>query len=159
MSTQPASTGSGATAPGDAAPRFSPTIALLTLSRVAEVQIGAVLEPHGLTLRKYGILGHIAGTPGLSMSDLARRSGITVQSVHTMIGTLVDAGLVQSRVESSGHAAQIKVTTAGTDLLAVIARSVQALDEQLFADDGMRELSSALAAIAAARMSSAPPQD
>ena len=39
------------------APRFSPTIALLTVSRVAEVQIAALLEPHGLTLRKYGILG------------------------------------------------------------------------------------------------------
>ena len=48
---------------GDAAdaarPPFSPTIALVTLARIVEVRLGALLEPHGLTLRKYGILGHI----------------------------------------------------------------------------------------------------
>src|SRR4051812_17988066 len=119
-------------------PRFSPTIALLTVSRVAEVQIAGVLEPHGLTLRKYGILGHIAGTPGLSMSDLARRSAITVQSVHALIGSLADAGLVQSKVEGSGHAAQISVTPAGVELLGRIATAVERLDTELFADEAMR---------------------
>src|SRR4051794_21737804 len=124
-------------------PRFSPTIALLTISRIAEVQIASLLEPHGLTLRKYGILGHIASTPGLSMSDLARRSSITVQSVHALIGALADAGLVQSKVEGSGHAAQISVTPAGVDLLARISEGVEALDDRLFADDDMRDLSAA----------------
>ena len=140
-------------------PRFSPTIALLTVSRVAEVQIASLLEPHGLTLRKYGILGHIAGTPGLSMSDLARRSGITVQSVHALIGALADAGLVNAKVGRSGQAAQLSVTPAGDQLLDRVAEGVAKLDAQLFADDGMRELSAALAAIAAARMSTAEPQD
>src|SRR4051812_21465884 len=109
-------------------PRFSPTIALLTVSRIAEVRIAGVLEPHGLTLRKYGILGHIAATPGLSLSDLARRSSITVQSVHAVIGSLSDAGLVQSKVEGSGHAAQVSATPAGVELLERIATSVEQLD-------------------------------
>jgi DNA-binding MarR family transcriptional regulator len=140
-------------------PRFSPTIALLTVSRVAEVQIAALLEPHGLTLRKYGILGHIAGTPGLSMSDLARRSAITVQSVHALIGALADAGLVQSKVEGSGHAAQISVTRSGVDLLATIASGVEELDAQLFAEQPMAGLSVALASVAESRMPRGEPQD
>ncbi|MGE3192075.1 MAG: MarR family winged helix-turn-helix transcriptional regulator [Microbacteriaceae bacterium] len=140
-------------------PRFSPTIALLTVSRIAEVRIAALLEPHGLTLRKFAILGHIAATPGLSMSDLARRSAITVQSVHTLIGSLVDAGLVQSKVEGSGHAAQISATAAGVALLDRIAEAVEALDAELFADPQMREVSAALAVLTAARMSRGEPQD
>jgi DNA-binding MarR family transcriptional regulator len=140
-------------------PRFSPTIALLTVSRAAEVRIAGLLEPHGLTLRKYGILEHIATTPGLSMSDLARRSAITVQSVHTLIGSLVDAGLVQSKVEGSGHAAQISATPAGVVLLDRIADAVEKLDAELFADPEMREVSAALAALTAARTSRGEPQD
>lgn len=140
-------------------PRFSPTIALLTVSRMAEVQIASLLEPHGLTLRKYGILGHIASTPGLSMSDLARRSSITVQSVHALIGSLADAGLVQSNVEGSGHAAQIRATPAGIALLARISQSVEQLDAQLFAGEEMEELSRALSVIAEARMPRGEPQD
>ena len=131
-----------------AGPPFSPTIALLTASRVIELELTAALKPHGLTLRKYGVLGHIAGSPGLSMSDLARRSGITVQSVHALIGGLVDAGLVRSEVESAGLAARVSVTEAGSDLLRRIAESVSELDSRLFADDEMRALSDALAAIA-----------
>jgi DNA-binding MarR family transcriptional regulator len=140
-------------------PRFSPTIALLTMSRTAEVRIAALLEPHGLTLRKYGILGQIAATPGLSMSDLARRSAITVQSVHTLIGSLVDAGLVQSKAGGGGHAAQISATPAGVALIDRIAVAVEELDAELFADPEMREVSAALAALTAARMSRAEPQD
>jgi DNA-binding MarR family transcriptional regulator len=140
-------------------PRFSPTIGLLTVSRMAEVQIASLLEPHGLTLRKYGILGHIASTPGLSMSDLARRSSITVQSVHALIGSLADAGLVQSNVEGSGHAAQIRATPAGIALLARISQSVEQLDAQLFASEEMEELSRALSVIAEARMPRGESQD
>jgi DNA-binding MarR family transcriptional regulator len=140
-------------------PRFSPTIALLTVSRAAEVRIAGLLEPHGLTLRKYGILEHIAATPGLSMSDLARRSAITVQSVHTLIRSLVDAGLVQSKVEGSGHAAQISATPAGVVLLDRIADAVEKLDAELFADPEMREVSGALAALTAARTARGEPQD
>jgi DNA-binding MarR family transcriptional regulator len=140
-------------------PRFGPTIALLTVSRIAEVRIAALLEPHGLTLRKYGILGHVAATPGLSMSDLARRSEITVPSVQSLIVSLVDAGLVQSRVEGSGHAAQISATPAGVALLGRIAEAVEALDAELFADAEMRGLSSALAALTAARTPRGEPQD
>jgi DNA-binding MarR family transcriptional regulator len=138
-------------------PPFSPTIALLTVARAAEVAVASALEPHGLTLRKYGILGHIAHTPGLSLSELARRSGITVQSVHTLINALVDAGFVKSVVPSSGHAAQLSVTPAGADLLGRLNQELAALDAELFDSDGMRQVADALAVVTSERLG--PPQD
>lgn len=47
-------------------PPFSPSITLLTVARTVELQLERALEPHGITLRKYAVLGHIAGSPGLS---------------------------------------------------------------------------------------------
>lgn len=44
-------------------PPFSPTIMLLTVSRVWEAALADALKPLGLTIRKYGMLGHIRGTP------------------------------------------------------------------------------------------------
>ena len=148
------STPAGPPADG-AAPPFSPTIALLALTRTVELPVSRILEQHGLTLRKYGVLGHISRSPGLSMSEIARRSGITVQSVHTLIRSLADAGLVSSRVESSGLAASIVVTAAGGALLREIGAEVAALDATVFADDEMRGLSEALAEVVERRRRSA----
>src|SRR5688572_26712711 len=126
---------------------FSPTIALVTLARVVEVQLADLLEPHGLTLRKYGILGHIAATPGLSLSDLARRSRITVQSVHVIIRALTEEGLVRSATEANGLPAQVTVTPRGADLLARLRDELAAFDDETFGAPGWQDLARALAAI------------
>jgi DNA-binding MarR family transcriptional regulator len=136
---------------------FSPTIALVTVSRVVEVQLASLLEPHGLTVRKYAILGHIAATPGLSLSDLGRRSRITVQSVHAVIKTLTDAGLVRSTTETNGLAAQVTVTTSGIALLDRLRREVAALDAEAFASPAWRDLSASLSGIVAERAAQARP--
>ncbi|MFI1418128.1 MarR family winged helix-turn-helix transcriptional regulator [Streptomyces sp. NPDC020731] len=78
-------------------PPFSPTVTLLTVGRVWEAAFTEGLKPLGLTTRKYGLLGHIRGTPGLSFSELARRSRITVQSAHSAVAVFVAAGLVDWR--------------------------------------------------------------
>ena len=79
------------------APRFSPVIALLAVSAMWEGQLAAILKDLGITTRKFGLLGHIYAEPGISFSELARRSHITVQSAHTAVRTLVDEGLVEKR--------------------------------------------------------------
>ena len=76
-------------------PPFSPTVALLTVSRVWDAAFADALKPLGLTTRKYGLLGHIRGSAGISFSELARRSRITVQSAHTAVAAFVEAGLVE----------------------------------------------------------------
>ena len=129
-----------------AVPPFNATIALLTVSRAVERALADALAPRGINVRKYGILGHIASAPGLSLSELARRSAITVQSTHTLIGSLVEAGWVRSEVPANGRAAQLSITDAGAELLAAIGRDLEALDERLFASAAMRGLSDALEA-------------
>ncbi|GAF46555.1 MarR family winged helix-turn-helix transcriptional regulator [Rhodococcus wratislaviensis] len=114
-------------------PPFSPTVALLTVSRVWEAAFTDGLKPLGLTTRKYGLLGHIRGTPGISFSELARRSRITVQSVHTAVAAFVEAGLVDDGTAHAGAASTLRVTAEGESLLARAAEVVAGLDAEFAA--------------------------
>ena len=127
------------------APPFSPTVALLTVSRIWEAEFAEALKPLGLTIRKYGLLGHIRGTPGISFSELARRSRITVQSAHAAVSAFVAAGLVDDGTAQAGAASSLRVTADGEALLARAAGEVTRLDAA-FTDrhpalaDALREL-------------------
>ncbi|MBD0863774.1 MarR family transcriptional regulator [Gordonia sp. zg691] len=123
-------------------PPFSPTIMLLTLSRVWEAELAAALKPLGLTTRKYGLLGHIRGTPGISFSELARRSRITVQSAHAAVSGFVEAGLVDDGTAHAGSASSLRMTAAGEEILIRAAAEVARLDAELTAHDP--ELATAL---------------
>ncbi|MFD5630945.1 MULTISPECIES: MarR family winged helix-turn-helix transcriptional regulator [unclassified Streptomyces] len=111
-------------------PPFSPTVMLLTLGRVWETTFTESLKPLGLTTRKYGLLGHVRGTPGISFSELARRSRITVQSTHTAVAALVDAGLVDDGTAHAGSASSLRVTAEGESLLARAAEVLGRLDAE-----------------------------
>ncbi|WP_127479978.1 MarR family winged helix-turn-helix transcriptional regulator [Nocardioides pantholopis] len=125
-------------------PPFSPTVTLLTVSRVWEVAFAEALKPLGLTTRKYGLLGHVRGTPGISFSELARRSRITVQSAHATVAGFVEAGLVDDGTAHAGAASTLRVTTDGEALLARAAEAVARLDEEFAAQ--LPELTEALRA-------------
>ena len=124
---------------------MSPSIALLSFARIVERELAPLLERHGLTIRKYGILGHIDRDDGVSYSELARRSGITVQSAHALIGALIDDDLVSAEEARSGAPARLTTTTAGRRRLDQVARDLQQLDAQLFAQPPLGDLSAALA--------------
>ncbi|MFE3827409.1 MarR family winged helix-turn-helix transcriptional regulator [Streptomyces sp. NPDC059092] len=114
-------------------PPFSPTVTLLTVGRVWESLFAAALKPLGLTTRKYGLLGHIRGTPGISFSELARRSRITVQSAHAAVATFVETGLVDDGTAHAGSASSLRVTAEGESLLARAAEVVTGLDVEFAA--------------------------
>jgi len=116
-----------------APPPFSPTIALLAIGKQWETAFNDALKPLGLTARKYGLLGHIRSTPGISFSELARRSRITVQSAHTAVASLAEAGLVSDDTAHAGSASSLAVTSAGEALLGEVAVIVSRLDEELTA--------------------------
>ena len=99
-------------------PETSTSIVLLTLAHRVESELSAALAPLGLTVSRLGLLGHIAGVPGASFSDLARMSGITVQSVHTAVKALAGAGLVRDNTARAGSASAIELTPEGARLLA-----------------------------------------
>lgn len=116
-------------------PDFSPSVALVTLARLIEADVATALAPLGLTLRKYGMLGHIAGSPGVSFSELARRSRITVQSTHTAVGELVRSGLVADASARAGAASDLALTEAGRAALAEAKAAVGQVDRARFSGE------------------------
>jgi DNA-binding MarR family transcriptional regulator len=116
-------------------PVTSPSIVLLTLARRIESELNAALAPLDLTVSRLGLLGHIAGVPGVSFSDLARMSGTTVQSVHGAVKALAAAGLVRDTTARAGSASAIELTADGTRLLRSAKDVVTVVDERLFGPD------------------------
>ncbi|MBF6171834.1 MarR family winged helix-turn-helix transcriptional regulator [Nocardia blacklockiae] len=128
-------------------PAASASILVLTLAKRVESELGAALAPLDLTVGRLGLLGHIAGVPGASFSELARMSGISVQSAHTAVKALVGAGLVRDRTARAGSASTLELTAAGTRLLRAAEQIVTEVDERLFgaqADPLHRRLGGAL---------------
>jgi DNA-binding MarR family transcriptional regulator len=128
-------------------PPTSPSVVLLTVAHRIEASLGAALAPLGLTVSRLGLLGHISGVPGASFSDLARMSGISVQSVHTAVKALVTAGLVRDRTARAGAASTIELTPEGARLLREALAAVAAVDDQLFgpdADPALRQVGDAV---------------
>jgi DNA-binding MarR family transcriptional regulator len=131
------------------APPTSPSVVLLTVAHRIETELGAALAPLGLTVSRLGLLGHISGVPGASFSDLARMSGISVQSVHTAVKALVAAGLVRDGTARAGAASTIELTPEGARLLREAMTAVDAVDTQLFgpdADPALRQVGDAVRA-------------
>lgn len=110
---------------------FSPVISLLTVAAVWDAHLGAELRDLGLTTRKYGLLAHIQATPGISFSELARRSQITVQSAHAAVQTLVSDGLVADATAHAGAASDLRVTERGDGVLQAAEQRLAALDAGL----------------------------
>jgi DNA-binding MarR family transcriptional regulator len=117
------------------APPTSPSVVLLTLAHRIEAELGAALAPLGLTVSRLGLLGHISGVPGASFSELARMSGISVQSVHTAVKALAAAGLVRDSTARAGAASSIELTPEGVRLLREAMVAVDAVDARLFGPD------------------------
>ncbi len=123
-------------------PPFSPVIALLTVSAVWDGRLNAALKDLGLSTRKYGLLAHVQGMPGISFSELARRSQITVQTAHTAVKTLAAEGLVEDATAHAGSASDLRVTTKGATTLAEADARLAELDA-IFGS-GVPDLTSAL---------------
>ncbi|AXB42161.1 hypothetical protein A4R43_06120 [Amycolatopsis albispora] len=118
-------------------PRLTASLALnlIAAGREAQRRIEQALAPHGLTLRHLGALGHLARRPDLSYSDLARRAGITAQSMHATVRLLQDAGAVADAPVERGKKARLEVTPRGRELLDEVAAALERIDAELL--DGL----------------------
>ncbi len=117
-------------------PATSASIVVLMLARRVEAELAAALAPLDLTVARLGLLGHIGSVPGVSFSDLARMSGISVQGVHTAVKALIGAGLVRDRTARAGSASTIELTAKGARLLGDAQQVVSDVDERLFGAQG-----------------------
>lgn len=130
-------------APGP--PADSRSMLLLAAGRVVSRRLEALLAEDGLTLRVVGTLGHLHRSPGLSYSELARRSQVSVQAMHTTVGKLVERGLVTTVDAGQGTPAALEVSPAGRRALERFHAHVAALDADL--DDVALDRSELLVAV------------
>jgi DNA-binding MarR family transcriptional regulator len=97
---------------------MSPALLLMMLGRQLREQAEAELREQGLSMRHFSALGHLAHQPGLSYSELARRDGITTQSMQSTLRQLQELGAVELLTEPGrGRTADLQVTQAGQALL------------------------------------------
>ncbi|MGL5927730.1 MAG: MarR family winged helix-turn-helix transcriptional regulator [Dermatophilaceae bacterium] len=120
-------------APGPPRSSPSPSLALLTMGRLVERQVAAALDDVGLTVRGLGALSHLTGDPGITFTELARRAGVTVQTMHATVARLVELKAVRSATGGGrGRSAALEVTPSGQELLARARELTDRLDEELF---------------------------
>ncbi|MER0242239.1 MarR family transcriptional regulator [Streptomyces sp. HSW2009] len=112
---------------------WSTVMLLISAGRHLQRQIESDLADIGLSLRQLGALGHIAGSPELSYSDLARRAGITTQSMRATILMLEEQGAVRCDLAGQGRRAHLELTQDGERLLAE-ARRMISLRDRTFAE-------------------------
>lgn len=111
------------------------TMMLIAAGRLAQRRFEAALAEQKLTLRHIGALGHLAHSPDLSYSDLARRARVTPQSMHATIGQLVELGAVTA--EPRGRASYPRLTARGRELLVFAADAAAACDDAFDLDDDL----------------------
>lgn len=129
----------------------STSFLLVAAGRSAQRRLDRVLGERGLALRHVGALGHLAHEPDVSYSDLARRAGITPQSMRATVRQLEELGAVRRTLPGHGHAARLEVTAHGHDLLAWAGEQAHALDDDVLdgvAADQHQALRRSLATIA-----------
>ncbi|MFE6779704.1 MarR family winged helix-turn-helix transcriptional regulator [Streptomyces sp. NPDC057702] len=107
---------------------------LLTAGRLVREEIDHALGARGLSLRHVSALGHLSREPGLSYSSLARRAGVTAQSMQATVRQLEQAGAVARQSPAGrGRTAELRVTTRGRELLGELDAVVHAAEEPLLA--------------------------
>jgi len=120
---------------------------LIAAGRSAQRRFESALAEQKLTMRHIGALGHLAHSPGLSYSDLARRARVTPQSMHATMTQLVELGAVVT--ENRGRASHARLTARGVELLAFVADTAAACDASFgIADDVAPQLRDELKKIA-----------
>lgn len=109
-------------------------VLLATLGRRVREEIDAALAPLDLSMRHLSALGHLARRPGASYSELARRDGITVQSMQATLRQLEALGAVERRNEPGrGRVAELHVTSVGRRLLGKADKAVAEVEQVMLA--------------------------
>lgn len=64
-------------------------------SQAMNLRLEKALRPLGMNLAQHNALVQVALSPGISSADVARRSGMTAQSMGQAVNTLVERGLLR----------------------------------------------------------------
>ncbi|GAA0991339.1 MarR family transcriptional regulator [Acrocarpospora macrocephala] len=95
-------------------PPLSVAFLAMALGRRVREHIEGRLREHGIALRHLSALGHLHRQPGISYSELARRAGVTPQSMQDTLRLLERLGAVERATEPGrGRTAMLRVTDEG----------------------------------------------
>lgn len=119
------------------------TVVMLVIAgRRLRERIDDSLSAIGMTMRHVSALGHLQRQNDLSYSDLARRSGITAQSMRATAAQLQQLGAISAITAGQGQRARLELTPTGHELLrqakSVIADTENAILGRL--DDDTRTM-------------------
>ncbi len=106
----------------------------MAVGRRVRVRVDTALAEHGLTYRHLSALGHLAGNADVSYAELARRGGVTTQSIQATLAQLQQRGAVEQRnTPKRGQRAQLGLTPTGTALLELGTATIDSVAQQLAA--------------------------
>lgn len=92
-----------------------------TLVRAAhrvERSLTEVFAGHGLTPMQFGVLAHLATEVPMTQADLARAVLVRPQSMHQLVGQMVERGLVErTGARGRGRVNRLVLTRTGSALL------------------------------------------
>lgn len=112
-------------------PRVSYMVA--RLDRLVRARISEGLRPYVVTVPQYTALGLLAARPELSNAQLARRSYVSAQAMHQLLGVLEKRGLiVRTASPEHGLIRLARLTAEGERLLAECDRAVDEVEAQVF---------------------------
>lgn len=115
-------------------PTPSLTFLLMSLGRVLRKDVDTALQAAGLSLRHLSVLGHLHHQPGLSYSELGRRTEVTAQSMQATLAHLEQLGAVERRTAPGrGRTAQLHVTDEGVGLMRRGQRLVEEAGQKVLA--------------------------
>ncbi len=110
----------------------SPAMLIMTLGRRLREEVERDLAASGLTMRHLSALGHLGRDPGRSYSELARRAGVTAQSMQATLQQLEAAGAVERRTAPGrGRTAELHLTELGRQLRAAGLAALDHADQRL----------------------------
>jgi DNA-binding MarR family transcriptional regulator len=102
------------------------------LSQAVNLRGEHALARLGLTLGQGAALRILAVSPGLSSADLARRVGVTAQSIRQSVDDLVDRGLVERRPHPThGRVIELWITADGLALAEQAQDLVAAIEDDM----------------------------
>lgn len=94
------------------------TFLLAVAGSAARRRVDAGLAHLGLGTKTLALLAHLNAEPGLSYSELARRSGVTVQTMTSSLKVMERDGLVAPIAPlRAGRRAELELTAHGADTL------------------------------------------
>lgn len=129
------------------------SFAVVGAANVLRRHLDARLSRLGLSTRHVSVLGHVRAQPGVSIAELARRSAVTTQSMHSTVHDLLAAGaLATDEPLRRGRPGPLRLTADGDRVLAAALAAVEALDRET----GLDEVDAGPLVAAVARLAGRP---